>query len=136
VRGEAITIEDFEAKVQEFALKRLDGLNIKYTTEASNKEELLSPNQALNLFRVCQEAINNAAKYAEPSIIELKVNATDNIYLELSDNGKGFDNSTKNKGYGLRNMRERLEELDGNLDLISTNKGTKITCRLPLFLKA
>jgi signal transduction histidine kinase len=136
IRGEAITIEDFAAKVQEFALKRLDGLNIKYTTEASKKEELLSPNQALNLFRVCQEAINNAAKYAESSIIELKVNATDNIYLELSDNGKGFEDSTKNKGYGLRNMRERLEELDGNLDLISTNKGTKITCRLPLFLKA
>ena len=132
IRGDAITLFDFAAKVREYANKRLAGTPLRFVDSCSNQQAVLSPNQALNLFRVCQEAINNAAKYAKASEIELSISCENNLYIQLKDNGIGFEVNSASAGYGLRNMRERIEELGGVFQLDSSVSGTIIQLTLPI----
>ena len=54
---------------------------------------ILNPNQALNLYRICQEALNNALKYAHADTLEIFIQANETTYFKFSlkDNGIGFD---------------------------------------------
>jgi signal transduction histidine kinase len=90
------------------------------------------------LFYLIEEAISNARKYAEASMIIVQIARQDNMILaRISDNGKGFDTGqSKEDGrdhFGLINMRERAELLDGTLSLESVpGKGTRITVHIPI----
>ncbi len=121
IRNEQVTIPEFASKVREYANKILENKKIDFSMECNAPDKILSPNQALSLYRVCQEAINNAAKYS--NCTELKANYScpgNQFVIRISDNGKGFDVQTVKKGYGLQNMEQRVKELGGNLT-IKTN---------------
>lgn len=100
----------------------------------------LKPVIELAAFRIIQEALNNIKKHSGAEYAAIKVEFTnDQINLLISDGGKGFDfgevKAVKNEdsGYGLLNMKERVELLSGKFDLKSgTGKGTKIFISLPL----
>jgi signal transduction histidine kinase len=65
---------------------------------------------ALNLFRICQEILNNAFKHADASAIQLHfVGKQPGFLVRIADNGKGMDN-TNALGHGLRNIQERAAE--------------------------
>jgi len=80
------------------------------------------------IFRICQEAMNNIAKYSKASLVNLFLRKEDNkLLLTIRDNGKGFDLNTVRKGLGLSTMRERAELSGGAFDLESAiGKGTMI----------
>uniref|UniRef100_UPI003750C688 sensor histidine kinase n=1 Tax=Emticicia sp. TaxID=1930953 RepID=UPI003750C688 len=86
----------------------------------------------LNLYSIALEICNNILKHAEAD--EAKVSLFEknkSLILEISDNGKGFEN--KEKGFGLKNIEVRLQEINGKMQLKSIkNKGTKIICAVPL----
>ena len=94
----------------------------------------------INLYRITQEAINNAIKYAESSHIIVTVSHSQNILsIIVDDNGKGFDKSKlkskpdKEGGMGLTFMRERVKYINGRLFINSSpNEGTKVTINIPL----
>jgi signal transduction histidine kinase len=94
---------------------------------------LLSPQLASSIFRIMQEAVNNALKYADASAISLCL-ASDSTSLTLlvSDNGKGFCLNDVPKGYGLLNIKRRTEELKGKLEINSSADGTNILVEFPL----
>ena len=55
------------------------------------------------------------------------------LHVEIRDNGKGFDLENVNFGNGLHNMRKRMEEIGGNLEIKTlTNHGTQILLQLPV----
>lgn len=90
-------------------------------------------------FRIIQEALNNVKKHASAANVHVKMEFTENsIKLVVSDNGKGFDKGNVKSqdmegGYGLLSMKERVDLLNGKLDIISTpGKGTKIFASIPL----
>ena len=94
----------------------------------------------INLYRIVQEAVNNALKYSKGSIILIKINKSDDIFsISIIDDGAGFDPDqlidSKNSGggKGLVNMKERASMINGRL-FISSERGTgsKITINLPL----
>ncbi|MBX2930964.1 MAG: hypothetical protein KF781_03325, partial [Chitinophagaceae bacterium] len=66
----------------------------------------------LNLFRICQEIINNSFKHAEAKNIFINIICSKKeIIISIQDNGKGFDvNNNSSKGYGLQNMQNRAKE--------------------------
>ncbi|WP_457618693.1 sensor histidine kinase [Lutibacter sp.] len=80
------------------------------------------------MFRVVQEAINNAIKYANASEIIININETNNrLIIEVKDNGIGFNLNSVDLGNGLENMQQRIEEINGNITIYSEiNKGTSI----------
>jgi len=103
----------------------------------------LTPQADKNIFSVVQEAINNVRKYADAENLWVRVAVEDDsLVFSVEDDGKGFDVSTVEKNYesrgsfGLLNMYERTEMLEGVLKIQSpspnTGKGTLILGRLPI----
>jgi len=90
------------------------------------------------IFRICQEAINNTAKYSKASLVNLSLRKEhDKIQLTIQDNGQGFDLNTVRKGLGLSTMRERAGLSGGSFDLESSiGKGTLIRVSWPLILSS
>ena len=90
----------------------------------------IQPNQALALFRILQESLNNILKHAKATIIKVQLtNIADKLVMEISDNGIGFDVNKKGRpdSYGLIGMNERVKLLGGNLDITSKmGLGTKV----------
>ena len=71
----------------------------------------------------CKEAINNAVKYSDGSLIELHVKETNGeIKFAIIDNGKGFDEISVRKGNGLNNMKNRAKEIGAGF-LLKSNPG-------------
>jgi signal transduction histidine kinase len=84
----------------------------------------------------CLEALQNVAKYAEASLITLRLWTEDaNLAFSVQDDGKGFDPVTIPEGSGLQNMRDRVEALGGSLEVRSvTGQGTTVEGRVPVGL--
>jgi signal transduction histidine kinase len=83
----------------------------------------------IQLYRVLQEAIQNAIKYAEASEIQVSIlQEKGRLTLQITDNGKGFDESKITPGNGLFNMRKRAQELGGKLTINSeVGSGTSVS---------
>ena len=80
------------------------------------------------LFLVIRESIQNSKTHAEASAVILSFKQTKKaLTLTISDNGKGFNTASKKAGIGLKNMQERIEEVNGTFSIESTlDKGTSI----------
>lgn len=91
-----------------------------------------------NLYRITQEALNNAAKYAQASRINVILEQRkENLVLIVEDNGIGFDPSDvqnrARQGFGLVGMRERASLIGGSIEIESVaGEGTTIFVRVPL----
>jgi PAS domain S-box-containing protein len=88
-------------------------------------------NVALNLYRIAQEAVNNATKYARAReiVISLRRNS-DGVLLSVRDDGKGIRNRSK-KGMGIHIMTYRANVIGGKLSIASKpGNGTSVTCLL------
>ena len=90
--------------------------------------------QRKNLYLIFKEAVNNAAKYANCSIVNVKIFKEDHhVCLHVSDNGKGFEPEFCENGNGLKNMRTRAAEIDGKISIESKpGKGTDISLSMPI----
>jgi signal transduction histidine kinase len=83
-------------------------------------------------YRVCQEALNNIAKHAKASKVEINLKQDGAVTeLHIRDNGKGFDTEQTFSGhYGLGMMRERAEAAGALLTVLSQpGRGTELTIR-------
>lgn len=134
MNAEGINMNMLVAKLQEF-LRRANTLKTSMLIENLADENLsLSPNQTIALFRICQEAANNAIKYAEFSLFKIKFSSTPTqLLLEISDDGKGMPLAEKSRGYGLSNMAQRAKDIQAEFKIESApNEGCKITIVLGL----
>lgn len=95
-----------------------------YRMQPADREEAI--------LRVCQEAVSNAVRHAAPRRIEVVLAADDQgLCLQVNDDGGGIPEGVA-KGMGLNNMRQRLEELGGELTVGSRRpRGTRVEARLP-----
>jgi len=93
----------------------------------------------INLFRITQEALNNAAKHAAPDLIKVRLlGSHPDLILRIEDNGCGFNpevrmiSALKEKRMGLKSMEERVNLLCGTLDLHARKgAGTRIVVKFP-----
>ena len=104
---------DFKIKVQE-----IDTVNWK---DVNNSIKRI-------LFLVIRESIQNSKTHAEASAVILNFKQTKKaLTLTIFDNGKGFNTASKKAGIGLKNMQERIEEVNGTFSIESAlDKGTSI----------
>jgi signal transduction histidine kinase len=81
------------------------------------------------IYRVAQEALTNAARHARAERVDLRLQERDGrLELAVEDDGVGFDPEARHEGFGLRGMRERVELLDGSLE-VSSEPGAGTTLR-------
>ena len=91
-----------------------------------------------NLLHIGQEALTNSLKYAHPRNFETRlIFNTKELRLELRDDGDGFKVNARHDGFGLAGMRERVQQMGGNLTISSARgKGTKIAVTVPYNLES
>lgn len=118
------------ARLQE--LKRQgsgSGRRLEFTMERQADVDLTS-GRLLNLFRIAQEAVQNALKYTREGPITLELRASDeDLTLRITDTGPGFDPDTLGHVGGVAHMRQRCEESGGVFTLASGPEGTSVMCR-------
>jgi signal transduction histidine kinase len=110
-------------------------IDFKITIQEIDNVKWLEVNNAIKrtFFLTIREGIQNAKKHAVAKKVVLYFSETKNaIFLSISDNGKGFNIADKKSGIGLKNMKERVAEINGTFSVESTlDKGTKIAIELP-----
>jgi signal transduction histidine kinase len=86
------------------------------------------------VYRIVQEATNNAVKHAGPGKIAVTVKDAGNaVLMTVRDDGHGFDPASQSRGFGLIGMRERVQSLGGSLSIESApGAGTTVSVRLPV----
>ena len=113
--------------------QKITKINLKISDEF--KRFTLTKQAELYLYRISQEIITNALKYAKAENIHISMEATkEQITLILSDDGIGFNSSLhKQDGIGLKNISARVEQLKGTVNLQSIlNEGTRYSIQIPL----
>jgi len=99
-------------------------------------EKSLSEDQRLMIFRIIQEQTNNIIKYACAKNVSICLKEENNqVYLSITDNGKGFDVSVQSKGIGFMNIYNRVDAFGGEVKLNSSpGKGCSLEIIFPLTL--
>jgi signal transduction histidine kinase len=108
-------------------------LGVKVALRAKSLPEL--PNDIEDaLYHIALEALNNVVKHAESTTASIKLTRVkENIVMEISDEGSGFDTNQPRKGQGLRNMRERGQMLGGEFVVDSKpGEGTRVIVKVKL----
>ncbi|MEN2768725.1 sensor histidine kinase [Ornithinibacillus xuwenensis] len=121
------TIKKYIATIADYNNIKIEFLSIGEVKRINQKYEIA-------FFRLVQEAIQNAVKHSEATLITVKIEiCTKNLNLIITDNGKGFDPDIKrDKSFGLMGMKERVEMFDGTIEINSAiGAGTKIIIRVP-----
>ena len=85
------------------------------------------------IYLCIRESLQNTIKYGEASqfIISFSMEKK-TVKVTLTDNGKGFDIDKKRNGIGLKNQKERVEEINGSFSIESSEEGTKTSINIPL----
>lgn len=120
-------------------LSKLTGKNILFYNK-TNFDKRLDSLIEINIYRLTQEAINNAIKYADSSHIIVQLSHSNSILsITIDDNGKGFDIEAAEKkrnsesGMGLLFMKERIQYINGRVFINSIpGEGTRITFNIPI----
>lgn len=119
---------------------KLTEIELSYRTEGDTSVRLPQKVEN-NIFRIIQEAINNAIKYSEATRIEVVLQQGEHdMLITVQDNGNGFDEKLVEarsvnieSGRGFFNMYERTEYVNGHLDIKSEpGKGTTVALTVPV----
>jgi signal transduction histidine kinase/ligand-binding sensor domain-containing protein len=114
-----------------------NSVNAACVFQVEGREPLMSAGVAHQVLMTAREALSNAVTHSMATRIDLTIKCSfSELSIIVSDNGCGFDehliNSGRDHHYGLRGMRERIENLGGRFSLASTNgRGTRIQFDLP-----
>lgn len=126
---EEITFEDLKTRTSNFiqnANLSLQGIDFLFLYPKESNEVALNSKTGIYIYRIIQEAVNNAIKHANASEIKVEISVEDqHVIVQISDNGKGFDFATIQKGNGILSLENRAKEIDAKLEFQSQN-GTQI----------
>ena len=100
----------------------------------------LPPDNEIALFRVMQESLTNVQRHSGSKVARIRiVQHDDQVHLEIADKGHGIpagvlgqeQQSVERLGVGIAGMRERLKQLGGQLEIVSSPRGTKVKAVVP-----
>ncbi len=112
-------------------IKMYSNLKINYTVSSSVEDTNVVIKTTL--YRIIQEAITNVIRHSNAKKVSIALVKKDNqLKLKIFDNGDGFDlNTVDENKYGLRNIRDRVEELNGNV-IIQTSEGNGTSLKIEI----
>ncbi|MBL7701470.1 MAG: hypothetical protein JNM14_04430 [Ferruginibacter sp.] len=133
---EQVSAQDFFDKLVDYAHRFLQSypeIALQVKEEFTGHRQLNS-NEALQLFRICQESITNSCKYAGSKTLELAAKTAGRFFsICIADRGKGFDGleTTNGEHFGLKNMKQRAKEINAELTIDAMKgEGVKISIKL------
>ncbi len=130
---ESVSAQEFFDRLKSFAQKQANltsKTQLKFHEQLNDASVYLGATEVLHLFRICQEAITNALKYANASTVSIHLHTYLHKYsVSIKDDGIGFDlnNIDSSAHYGIENMKHRAKEISCELSIeTSLNNGTDI----------
>lgn len=102
--------------------------------ESAIDDAMLSHELQLDLFRICQDALNNVSQHAEANSVTVHLEGSpEEVCLTVADDGKGFDTGKTKIKTGLTSMRERAASVNGKVAVDSKpGEGTSICVKIAL----
>ncbi|WP_298237917.1 ATP-binding protein [uncultured Algibacter sp.] len=131
-----ISLEDLQSRISNFVEKaNLHSQNIRFAFNLDDsipKNTEFSSIVGMNIYRIIQEAINNAFKYADAKEVSVRIlNTKAKIEVQIEDDGKGFDIQEIDSGNGLNNMKKRAKDIGADIKIESKlTQGTQIILSL------
>lgn len=121
------------AALQQLAQEAGDRSGFVVSLDLASLPSRLAPDMETALFRITQEALTNAANYAEATQLEISLGICERmLYLRIHDDGRGFDPSASSGGLGLLGIRERVGMLGGEFAVKSApGQGTTLLVKVP-----
>lgn len=138
INKEEISVPALKDKIQEHLSKLSSAIgNIQFSVHLAEQTNIvLKPSQAIHIFRLVQESLNNAIKHSGAKSIDVNLSIQQNkfLFVTIRDDGKGFDTNEAFGGhYGLENMKSRVNEMGGKLQISSQPAaGTEIKFEVPV----
>ena len=133
---EEITFEDLKTRTTNFieaAKTSLLGIDFEFNYPKDTDNVKLNSLRGIDVYRIIQEAINNAVKHAKATKIVVNFEIVNNdLKISIIDNGIGFDQSTIEAGNGLSSMKKRANEIDADFEMKSSDQGTEITIKFEM----
>lgn len=138
LRNTSTTQRDFLQAMEEYLTeyRHKYGLDVRFSVDDASSLEF-SSEVANHLIRILQEALSNVRRHSCAQ--RVWINSWQDhgeIFISIEDDGSGFDvekvDNTSKQSYGLQIMKERVEYINGSIEIESTpGKGTKILLKLP-----
>lgn len=122
------TLKGFVGKLQ-----KNNEIKIRFDDDTKNDDTRMSLNLQINIFRICQELINNTLKHAQASQIILTLSELDEyVSLYYFDDGKGYIRDEVTLGSGLINIKERVDIFKGKINVNSKRNKTIVEIEIPI----
>jgi signal transduction histidine kinase len=137
LRPQVSEVKDLPHAIQQLANNLRVNSLIPVTVEISEPLTGIStPEQALGIFHITQEALSNISKHAKATSASIRLISRErDVVLDIADNGVGFavDDEGSTAKHGMRNMRDRARSLGAEWEVSSYPRGgTTITVRIPV----
>lgn len=134
LRPQALDDSDLSDALDDLLRKMTAGTGLASEFTVLGVPRALRPEWETNLFHIGQEILTNALRHARATRFTVTLAfLPDEVSLDLRDDGRGFDPSLRNDGYGLLGIRERVEGMGGRLVVQSlVGQGTTVLITLPL----
>ena len=136
VNPEQDSLQKLIQRLKEYVvdMAAIKNMKVKVNVQANMQEHNLSIESRRNIYLFSKEAINNAVKYSEATLLELNIKEANGILeFAVADNGKGFDITTIKKGNGLGNMAKRADEIGAILMVRSKqHEGSLLSIKLKI----
>jgi signal transduction histidine kinase len=133
-----ITFEDLQARISNFidnAKIASEKTKFNFDIDSNvNVAYLFTSVEGMNIYRIIQEAVNNALKYSEASEITVNISDEENSFIiTIIDNGKGFDIEITDVGNGFLYMKKRGREIGATIEINSVlSNGTAVVVEVPI----
>ena len=137
LRSPALAVHDLPTALREAGDTLTVGTGVRFEIVIVGKPRRFAPRVEEQLLRIGQEAISNAVRHANASVICLELRYTDgSVVLRVLDDGCGFDLAAATAGgnhWGLKSMQERAEQIGGRLQLLTKpGEGTILETSAPV----
>ena len=137
LRSPALAVHDLPTALREAGETLTVGTGVRFEVVIVGKPQRFSPRVEEQLLRIGQEAVSNAVRHANATVICLELRYTDaSVVLRVLDDGCGFDPAVATAAgnhWGLKSMQERAEQIGGSLQLLTKpGEGTILETSAPV----
>jgi len=133
LRPQALDGKELKEALSELLKKLTEGTTLQSKLLIRGEHMSLPSGWDENLLRIGQEVLTNALRHAHATEFTMRLTfEPQELRLEMRDNGRGFDPTTKHDGFGLVGVKERVQSMGGSLTIESKEEtGTSISIALP-----
>lgn len=135
--GHELELDRYLSNLRYESSRRLSALDIKLDwpiiSEAWVSQHMLTSKQQKIIRSAIREIVSNTLKHSGANEMKVLINKNDNhLSFSISDNGRGISHDSNTNGNGLKNLKQRLSEVNGSFTLEAVSEGMMIKMQIPL----